>query len=59
MRGPQHYAAAEQLIEHAAAMLHIDLDPQRVGELVLTGMALERYRRQQYPGVDRYAFGRS
>ena len=34
MTGPQHYVAAEQLLEHAAAMLDTDVDPSRATELV-------------------------
>ena len=30
MTGPQHYVAAEQLLEHAAAMLDTDVDPSEL-----------------------------
>ena len=38
--GPQHYAAAEQLLEHAATMLDADVDPQRAAELVQRQIAV-------------------
>jgi hypothetical protein len=34
MTGPEHYLAAEHLLEHAATMLAADVDPQRAAELV-------------------------
>jgi hypothetical protein len=38
--GPQHYATAEQLLEHAATMLDADVDPQRAAELVQRQIAV-------------------
>ena len=40
MTGPQHYVAAEQLLEHAAAMLDTDVDPSRATELVQRQIAV-------------------
>ncbi len=40
MTGPQHYAAAEQLLKHAATMLDADVDPERAAELVQRQIAV-------------------
>ena len=40
MTGPQHYRAAEQLLEHAATMLEADVDPERATELVQRQIAV-------------------
>ena len=40
MTGPEHYLAAERLLEHAAAMLDADVDPERAAELVRRQVAV-------------------
>ena len=40
MTGPQHYATAERLLQHAATMLDADVDPQRAAELVQRQIAV-------------------
>jgi hypothetical protein len=40
MTGPQHYRAAEQLLEHATTMLDADVDPSRAAELIQRQIAV-------------------
>lgn len=40
MTGPEHYLAAERLLEPAAAMLDADVDPERAAELVQRQIAV-------------------
>ncbi len=40
MTGPQHYATAERLLEHAATMLDADVDPEHAHELVQRQIAV-------------------
>jgi len=37
---PQHYLAAEQLLEHAATMLDADMVPERAAELIQRQIAM-------------------
>jgi hypothetical protein len=40
MTGPEHYAAAERLLEHAATMLDADVGSERAAELVQRQIAV-------------------
>jgi hypothetical protein len=40
MTGPQHYAAAERLLEHAATMLDADVDADHAHELIQRQIAV-------------------